>query len=69
MDPHSIVVVSLHTPKEKIWGELLTVSTAVPSAAVVTVAGKMLSPLAQQFVAIAEDVLRRRSAPAVLGHS
>ena len=23
MDLHSIVVVSLHTPKEKIWGELL----------------------------------------------
>ncbi len=23
MDPHSIVVVSLHTPKEKVWGELL----------------------------------------------
>ena len=22
MDPHSIVVVSLHSPKEKIWGEL-----------------------------------------------
>jgi len=28
MDPHSVVVVSLHTPKEKIWGELLAVSTA-----------------------------------------
>ena len=28
MDPHSIVVVSLHTPKEKIWGELLAISTA-----------------------------------------
>jgi hypothetical protein len=28
MEPHSIVVVSLHTPKEKIWGELLEVSTA-----------------------------------------
>src|SRR5258708_12395754 len=28
MDPHSIVVLSLHTPKEKIWGELLTISTA-----------------------------------------
>jgi hypothetical protein len=28
MDPHSIVVVSLHTPKEKIWGELLAVTTA-----------------------------------------
>src|ERR1700682_6302859 len=29
MDPHSIVVVSLHSPKEKIWGELLAVTTAV----------------------------------------
>jgi hypothetical protein len=28
MDPHSIVVLSLHTPKEKIWGELLAISTA-----------------------------------------
>ena len=28
MDPHSIVVVSLHSPKEKIWGELLEISTA-----------------------------------------
>lgn len=28
MEPHSIVVVSLHTPKEKLWGELLDVSTA-----------------------------------------
>jgi hypothetical protein len=28
MDPHSIVIVSLHTPKEKIWGELLAISTA-----------------------------------------
>jgi hypothetical protein len=28
MEPHSIVVVSLHTPKEKLWGELLEVSTA-----------------------------------------
>lgn len=26
MDPHSIVVVSLHTPKEKVWGELLTIN-------------------------------------------
>jgi hypothetical protein len=25
---HSIVVVSLHTPKEKIWGELLSINTA-----------------------------------------
>lgn len=28
MEPHSIVVVSLHTPKEKLWGELLDISTA-----------------------------------------
>jgi hypothetical protein len=26
MDLHSIVIVSLHTPKEKIWGELLAIS-------------------------------------------
>lgn len=26
MDPHSIVVVSLHSPKEKIWGELLAIT-------------------------------------------
>jgi hypothetical protein len=26
MDPHSIVVVSLHSPKEKIWGELLAIN-------------------------------------------
>lgn len=26
MDLHSIVVVSLHTPKEKIWGELLAIN-------------------------------------------
>ncbi len=28
MDPHSIVVVSLHSPKEKFWGELLALNTA-----------------------------------------
>jgi hypothetical protein len=28
MHPHSIVVVSLHTPKEKLWGELIDVSNA-----------------------------------------
>ena len=28
MQPHSIVVVSLHSPKEKVWGELLEMSTA-----------------------------------------
>jgi hypothetical protein len=28
MQPHSIVVISLHTPKEKLWGELLDISNA-----------------------------------------
>lgn len=28
MEAHSIVVVSLHSPKEKVWGELLDMSTA-----------------------------------------
>jgi hypothetical protein len=28
MDPHSIVVVSLHSPKERLWGELIDISTA-----------------------------------------
>jgi hypothetical protein len=28
MDPHSIVVVSLHTPREKVWGELLSITPA-----------------------------------------
>lgn len=28
MDPHSIVVVSLHSPKEKVWGELLQLTPA-----------------------------------------
>jgi hypothetical protein len=28
MDPHSIVVVSLHTPKERVWGELLSITSA-----------------------------------------
>ena len=26
MDTHSIVVVSLHSPKEKVWGELLAIN-------------------------------------------
>ena len=26
MNPHSIVIVSLHTPKEKLWGELLSIN-------------------------------------------
>ncbi len=28
MDPHSIVIVSLHSPKEKLWGELLSLHPA-----------------------------------------
>jgi len=28
MEPHSIVVVSLHSPKEKLWGELLAINVA-----------------------------------------
>jgi hypothetical protein len=28
MDIHSIVVVSLHSPKEKLWGELVAMNTA-----------------------------------------
>ena len=36
MEPHSIVLVSLHTPKEKIWGELMTLQVAG-----VTVRGKL----------------------------
>ena len=28
MDQHSIVIVSLHTPKEKVWGELLAIHPA-----------------------------------------
>jgi hypothetical protein len=28
MHPHSIVVVSLHSPKERLWGELVEISNA-----------------------------------------
>ena len=28
MQPHTIVVVSLHSPKERLWGELLDISNA-----------------------------------------
>lgn len=28
MEPRSIVVVSLHSPKERLWGELLDISSA-----------------------------------------
>jgi hypothetical protein len=28
MQPHSVVVVSLHSPKERLWGELLDISNA-----------------------------------------
>ena len=27
MEPHSIVVISLHTPKERLWGELMDISS------------------------------------------
>jgi hypothetical protein len=28
MEPHSIVVVSLHSPKERLWGELVSISNS-----------------------------------------
>jgi hypothetical protein len=28
MQPHSIVVLSLHSPKERLWGELIDISSA-----------------------------------------
>ena len=28
MEPHAIVVVSLHSPKERVWGELLDMSNS-----------------------------------------
>ena len=28
MDLHSVVILSLHTPREKVWGELLSLTTA-----------------------------------------
>lgn len=28
MKPHSIIVISLHSPKERIWGELIEISAA-----------------------------------------
>lgn len=28
MDLRSVVIISLHTPREKVWGELLSVNTA-----------------------------------------
>ena len=28
MDPHSLVIISLHEPKEKVWGELLSIHPA-----------------------------------------
>jgi|ERR1700722_1337044 len=28
MEPHSVVVVSLHSPKERLWGELVEISNA-----------------------------------------
>jgi hypothetical protein len=28
MEPHSIIVLSLHSPKERLWGELIDISSA-----------------------------------------
>lgn len=28
LEPHSIIVVSLHTPKERLWGELLDINSS-----------------------------------------
>jgi hypothetical protein len=28
MEPHSIVVLSLHSPKERLWGELISISAS-----------------------------------------
>jgi hypothetical protein len=28
MEPHSIVVVSLHSPKERLWGELIAITNS-----------------------------------------
>ena len=28
MEPHSIVVISLHSPKERLWGELVGISSS-----------------------------------------
>jgi hypothetical protein len=28
MEPHSIVVLSLHSPKERLWGELIAISSS-----------------------------------------
>jgi len=28
LDLHSVVILSLHTPREKVWGELLSLNTA-----------------------------------------
>src|SRR5215469_6043725 len=28
MEPHSVVIVSLHSPKERLWGELVEVNVA-----------------------------------------
>jgi hypothetical protein len=28
MEPHSIVVVNLHSPKEKLWGELVAITSS-----------------------------------------
>ncbi len=63
MEPHSIVVVSLHSPKEKLWGELLAINTAG-----ITLRGIDLNSF-DHFVNqnLIADV-RRRPPSAVCGH-
>ncbi len=49
LEPHSIVVVSLHTPKEKVWGEIVGLDIAG-----VTVRGVNLDSF-DEFVRQARD--------------
>ena len=49
LEPHSIIVVSLHAPKEKLWGELLGIT---PSG--VTVRGVSVESF-DEFVRLARD--------------
>jgi hypothetical protein len=39
MEIHSIVVISLHSPKERLWGELLEISTAGVTLRAIDLAG------------------------------
>ena len=60
MDPHSIVVVSLHTPKEKVWGELLSIN---PSG--ITVRGIDLNSFDHFIRQINEPDVERMGFPTV----